>query len=861
MSQSINLRIGIEKGKYNNSNRLDHRKSDIDRYFVMMNELPQVSSTTSLSDNPQLRQYYDRFLFKNSSGKSLSDLPAKAREQAREQARSNLHTEGGFVDGQGQGQGLGPETGGLQMNNNNNNNHNHNHNHNNNNSNSNSNNTTGIDFINGFRNPMYQTATSPVSSSGSHRMNISFSDAMGGMPGAPLPGPGSASMFQFSNAPMAPGPPPSAFGMVPLSESSHGHGRGSVQMDYSVMGSTSPQQQQQPVMSFQGSASSAFAQGNIGPSLHSRNNSVVSNSSISPSSYYATLNQTVSPSSQLSPLNSAGGSSYGAGTVTPSNFPFSQDPTNFIVDAHANGRRSSYVADALIHGHMAGSPTSASNMGNKNNANNGNGNKHNKNANNNTNTDNTQQRFFGQQRQTHSSSVSAGGGTGYQPTRNIHQMKHHSVSSGSSGPISSNVTQNSIQQQPLQPVPSSSSSSSQNGTTNTQSVTAGLPAQGTFPLDNGLLLKDNHIVSSPSLSQLYKDCGENFFASKQSFEFIDTIKDLIAGKSGDEIRSKKIQKFLGFLKSCNLNYNPQSDAFVSTGKHRRSSTSSYLHYRPLVLVALKNGKLELLSLPQNTNLSLARNDLIIIDGDRGKDLAVCVEPVVDLELALFINFLKKKIHFDSLITSRNQHYPAEKFIDALMNNANGSQDDLNSKLYDVIELTQLIIPSKQILRFATPWECSTNLHSKFQDELKALHIAQLKLKTLNSNNSANGKPSLNIKILNSEFQFDRKKLTFYYICQERNDFRELIKELFKFYKTRIWLCAIPNNLEIDTKYYDNEKKEWAMYEDMMKHFQQEELIDNNLPPQTGFIVAPSLNKIQLDNFQIGVYKELVNSMF
>ena len=210
---------------------------------------------------------------------------------------------------------------------------------------------------------------------------------------------------------------------------------------------------------------------------------------------------------------------------------------------------------------------------------------------------------------------------------------------------------------------------------------------------------------------------------------------------------------------------------------------------------------------------------------------------------------------------RDRHYPADRFIDALMGNTNGAKDDLNPKLYDVIELTQLIIPSKQILRFATPWECSTNLHSKFQDELKALHIAQLKLKTLNSNNSVNGRPSLNIKILNSEFQFDRKKLTFYYICQERNDFRELIKELFKFYKTRIWLCAIPNNLGIDTKYYDNERKEWAMYEDMMKHIQQEELSDNNLPPQTGFIVAPPLNKIQLDNFQIGVYKELVKSMF
>lgn len=111
---------------------------------------------------------------------------------------------------------------------------------------------------------------------------------------------------------------------------------------------------------------------------------------------------------------------------------------------------------------------------------------------------------------------------------------------------------------------------------------------------------------------------------------------------------------------------------------------------------------------------------------------------------------------------------------------------------------------------------------------------------------------MNIKILNAEFQFDRKKLTFYYICQERNDFRDLIKELFKFYKTRIWLCAIPNNLSIDSKFYDSNKFEWEMYQDMMSHYS----MDN-----TGIVVAPELNRLKLDDFQIGVYMELVKVLF
>ena len=295
----------------------------------------------------------------------------------------------------------------------------------------------------------------------------------------------------------------------------------------------------------------------------------------------------------------------------------------------------------------------------------------------------------------------------------------------------------------------------------------------------------------------------------------------------------------------------------------------------------RNMKLELLSTPQATNLLLKRGDLVIIDGDRGRDLVLVVEPSVDLNLALFINFLKKKIHFDSLITSESQHYRNDEFIQMLIDSKSGQKKKLNPKLYDVVELTELIIPSKQVLRFATPWEVTTNLHNKFEDELKALHIAQSKLQALNdnsksqntndssSNNFTNAatysKPKLNIKILNAEFQFDRKKLTFYYVCEERNDFRDLIKELFKYYKTRIWLCAIPNNLSIDSKYYDKQQKELKLYQNIVKNYNAEDLMNvNDFSQNRGnnrVNFAPPLNEIELDNFQIAVYEELVHELF
>lgn len=403
-------------------------------------------------------------------------------------------------------------------------------------------------------------------------------------------------------------------------------------------------------------------------------------------------------------------------------------------------------------------------------------------------------------------------------------------------------------------------------------------------LDNGLVMIDGQIVSSPQLHLLYLDCGSRYYSNQTVFEFIDYLKIMFGMVESDQAllcssqraKSLAMLSFLDFLRSCNMNFTVNAEVMMAGLLHMNIDSMSEemiqnnMDYKPLVLVAQKNGKLELLSKPQATCLSLQRGDMVIVEGDRGKDLVVVVEPAIDFNLAMFVNFLKKKIHFDSLITSYSQHYSNSEFIDRLRKAKNGDYSKLNSKLYDVIELTELVIPSKQVLRFATPWEATTNLHSKFQDELKALSIAQIKLRTLNqadNSNSSNHKarPKLNIKILNSEFQFDRKKLIFYYICKERNDFRELIKELFKFYKTRIWLCAIPNNLDIDSKYHESKLHDINRKVAGKSNQHGKKSTDFNSGKQCSsaqnLAVIPSLNKVSSSNFQIGIYKELVAQLF
>lgn len=85
---------------------------------------------------------------------------------------------------------------------------------------------------------------------------------------------------------------------------------------------------------------------------------------------------------------------------------------------------------------------------------------------------------------------------------------------------------------------------------------------------------------------------------------------------------------------------------------------------------------------------------------------------------------------------------------------------------------------KRIFRLANQTELLT-LESRRQDEQKALFICQAKIKQKN----------LNMEVVEAEYQWDRRKLTFYFKANERIDFRELVRELFKIYKTRIWMCA------------------------------------------------------------------------
>lgn len=54
---------------------------------------------------------------------------------------------------------------------------------------------------------------------------------------------------------------------------------------------------------------------------------------------------------------------------------------------------------------------------------------------------------------------------------------------------------------------------------------------------------------------------------------------------------------------------------------------------------------------------------------------------------------------------------------------------------------------------------------------------------------------LRMEILDCEYQFDLKKITFFYKSDERVDFRELLNGLYKVFKTRIWMCSVDKSMD------------------------------------------------------------------
>ncbi|KAJ3005745.1 hypothetical protein HKX48_000491 [Thoreauomyces humboldtii] len=185
----------------------------------------------------------------------------------------------------------------------------------------------------------------------------------------------------------------------------------------------------------------------------------------------------------------------------------------------------------------------------------------------------------------------------------------------------------------------------------------------------------------------------------------------------------------------------RTKAWVEAGKNLQAQ--SYTHQWPLYVVEFKAGRTDFFHVvPDMTGPPIKKGDLVIVEADRGKDLGKVIQDNIQ---TLQQVQLYQQQHSDTLVDSHN----------------------VNKEVHP-----------KRIYRAAAPAEV-TMLVSKSQDEAKAMGVCQTKIR----------QKKMPMEIVDAEYQWDRRKLTFYFVADRRIDFRELVRELFKIYKTRIWMCV------------------------------------------------------------------------
>ncbi|GAV29293.1 hypothetical protein PMKS-002775 [Pichia membranifaciens] len=198
-----------------------------------------------------------------------------------------------------------------------------------------------------------------------------------------------------------------------------------------------------------------------------------------------------------------------------------------------------------------------------------------------------------------------------------------------------------------------------------------------------------------------------------------------------------MEKYLSYLNTSSL---PQLTYLTDAG-----NLSNY----EIIACCFKNSRIDVFHIsPINKQLlgEIKLGDLVIVEADRGRDLGKVVKlnvSILEARLLRYAQYLGRKAAL--------------------------SKEDENHK-------RPVLNFPKPVIRFAKNEELLT-INSKINDEVRAVEVCQNKVAEYN----------LDMEIVDAEYQWDMKKLTFYYNSEVRIDFRDLVKELFRIYKIRIWM--------------------------------------------------------------------------
>ncbi|KAH8907066.1 hypothetical protein BR93DRAFT_879358 [Coniochaeta sp. PMI_546] len=205
----------------------------------------------------------------------------------------------------------------------------------------------------------------------------------------------------------------------------------------------------------------------------------------------------------------------------------------------------------------------------------------------------------------------------------------------------------------------------------------------------------------------------------------------------------------------------------------------------LHIVLFKCARADVFYIQEGTGLTVKVGDLVIVEADRGTDLGTVAKDNVDWQSAKELKEHYAEEQYKWLMMySQNAAAAGDGTGAGLMAASSGMAASAVGGMgppnpHHVQEPNPGELKPKLIKRLAQSHEIAA-LRDKEGQEAKAKRVCMQKVK----------EHGLNMEILDAEFQMDWKKLTFYYFADSYINFNSLVTDLFKIYKTRIWMSAI-----------------------------------------------------------------------
>ncbi|KAF3892837.1 Suppressor protein PSP1 [Trichophyton interdigitale] len=206
----------------------------------------------------------------------------------------------------------------------------------------------------------------------------------------------------------------------------------------------------------------------------------------------------------------------------------------------------------------------------------------------------------------------------------------------------------------------------------------------------------------------------------------------------------------------------------------------------LFIVTFKCYRADVFYIQEGTGLEVKTGDLVIVEADRGTDLGTVAHANISWARAKELKDHYAEEHYKWLMLFSRQNQGngtghinpgAPPSLGGAPGSAVGGMGPQSQHTSQEPQAAE--IKPKLIKRLAQSHEIQT-LRDKEGNEAKAKRVCQQKV----------AEHRLNMEILDAEFQMDWKKLTFYYFADSYINFNSLVTDLFKIYKTRIWMSAI-----------------------------------------------------------------------